>query len=82
MATAAAACCAPLGSASLSDKEAEATARVFKALADDDLGRSGGVAGPDLLAQGILVGLLGGHRLPPWRSTAAARPPRASRRSE
>ncbi len=34
MATAAAACCAPLGSASLSDTEAEATARVFKALAD------------------------------------------------
>jgi ArsR family transcriptional regulator, arsenate/arsenite/antimonite-responsive transcriptional repressor len=29
-----AACCAPLGSASLSDAEAEATARVFKALAD------------------------------------------------
>src|SRR5918993_272603 len=29
-----AACCAPLGSASLSDAEAEATARLFKALAD------------------------------------------------
>jgi ArsR family transcriptional regulator, arsenate/arsenite/antimonite-responsive transcriptional repressor len=29
-----AACCAPLGSESLSDAEAEATARVFKALAD------------------------------------------------
>jgi ArsR family transcriptional regulator, arsenate/arsenite/antimonite-responsive transcriptional repressor len=28
------ACCAPLGSASLSDAEAEATARLFKALAD------------------------------------------------
>jgi ArsR family transcriptional regulator len=27
-------CCAPLGAASLSDAEAEATARVFKALAD------------------------------------------------
>jgi ArsR family transcriptional regulator, arsenate/arsenite/antimonite-responsive transcriptional repressor len=31
---AAAACCAPLGAASLSDAEAEATARLFKALAD------------------------------------------------
>ena len=30
----AAACCAPLGAASLSDAEAEATARLFKALAD------------------------------------------------
>jgi ArsR family transcriptional regulator, arsenate/arsenite/antimonite-responsive transcriptional repressor len=30
----AAACCAPLGSASLSDAEADATARLFKALAD------------------------------------------------
>jgi ArsR family transcriptional regulator, arsenate/arsenite/antimonite-responsive transcriptional repressor len=30
----AAACCAPLGAASLSDREAEATARLFKALAD------------------------------------------------
>jgi hypothetical protein len=30
----AAVCCAPLGAASLSDAEAEATARVFKALAD------------------------------------------------
>jgi ArsR family transcriptional regulator len=30
----AAACCAPLGAASLSDSEAEATARLFKALAD------------------------------------------------
>ena len=29
-----AACCVPLGSASLSDAEAEATARLFKALAD------------------------------------------------
>ena len=28
------ACCAPLGAASLSDAEAEATARMFKALAD------------------------------------------------
>ena len=28
------ACCAPLGAASLSDAEAEATARLFKALAD------------------------------------------------
>jgi ArsR family transcriptional regulator, arsenate/arsenite/antimonite-responsive transcriptional repressor len=33
-ADAAAACCAPLGAASLSDAEAEATARLFKALAD------------------------------------------------
>jgi ArsR family transcriptional regulator len=32
--TTAAACCAPLGAPSLSDAEAEATARVFKALAD------------------------------------------------
>jgi ArsR family transcriptional regulator, arsenate/arsenite/antimonite-responsive transcriptional repressor len=32
--TTAAACCAPLGAASLSDAEAEATARLFKALAD------------------------------------------------
>jgi ArsR family transcriptional regulator len=32
--TTTAACCAPLGAASLSDAEAEATARVFKALAD------------------------------------------------
>jgi ArsR family transcriptional regulator len=32
--TTTAACCAPLGSASLSDAEAEATARLFKALAD------------------------------------------------
>jgi ArsR family transcriptional regulator, arsenate/arsenite/antimonite-responsive transcriptional repressor len=31
---AAAACCAPLGAASLSDDQAEATARLFKALAD------------------------------------------------
>jgi ArsR family transcriptional regulator, arsenate/arsenite/antimonite-responsive transcriptional repressor len=31
---AAVACCAPLGSASLSDAEAEVTARLFKALAD------------------------------------------------
>jgi ArsR family transcriptional regulator len=30
----ASACCAPLGAASLSDDEAEATAQVFKALAD------------------------------------------------
>jgi ArsR family transcriptional regulator, arsenate/arsenite/antimonite-responsive transcriptional repressor len=30
----AAGCCAPLGAASLSDTEAEATARLFKALAD------------------------------------------------
>jgi ArsR family transcriptional regulator, arsenate/arsenite/antimonite-responsive transcriptional repressor len=30
----AAACCAPLGAPSLSDDQAEATARVFKALAD------------------------------------------------
>jgi ArsR family transcriptional regulator len=30
----AAACCAPLGAVSLSDAEAEATARLFKALAD------------------------------------------------
>ena len=30
----AAACCSPLGSASLSDAEADATARLFKALAD------------------------------------------------
>jgi ArsR family transcriptional regulator, arsenate/arsenite/antimonite-responsive transcriptional repressor len=30
----AAACCAPLGAASLSDSEVEATARLFKALAD------------------------------------------------
>jgi ArsR family transcriptional regulator, arsenate/arsenite/antimonite-responsive transcriptional repressor len=30
----AAACCAPLGTPSLSDDQAEATARVFKALAD------------------------------------------------
>jgi ArsR family transcriptional regulator, arsenate/arsenite/antimonite-responsive transcriptional repressor len=35
MATATAgACCAPLGAASLSDDQAEATARLFKALAD------------------------------------------------
>jgi ArsR family transcriptional regulator, arsenate/arsenite/antimonite-responsive transcriptional repressor len=34
MATATTACCAPLGSASLSDAEAAATARLFKALAD------------------------------------------------
>jgi ArsR family transcriptional regulator, arsenate/arsenite/antimonite-responsive transcriptional repressor len=33
-ADAAAACCAPLGAASLSDAEAKATARLFKALAD------------------------------------------------
>jgi ArsR family transcriptional regulator, arsenate/arsenite/antimonite-responsive transcriptional repressor len=33
-ATTAAACCAPLGAPSLSDDQAEATARVFKALAD------------------------------------------------
>jgi ArsR family transcriptional regulator len=33
-ATTAAACCAPLGASSLSDDQAEATARVFKALAD------------------------------------------------
>ena len=33
-ADAAAACCAPLGAASLSDDEAKATARLFKALAD------------------------------------------------
>jgi ArsR family transcriptional regulator len=32
--TAAAACCAPLGASSLSDDQAQATARVFKALAD------------------------------------------------
>jgi ArsR family transcriptional regulator, arsenate/arsenite/antimonite-responsive transcriptional repressor len=32
--TTTAACCAPLGAASLSDDQAEATARVFKALAD------------------------------------------------
>jgi ArsR family transcriptional regulator, arsenate/arsenite/antimonite-responsive transcriptional repressor len=32
--TTAAACCAPLGAAALSDEQAEATARVFKALAD------------------------------------------------
>jgi ArsR family transcriptional regulator, arsenate/arsenite/antimonite-responsive transcriptional repressor len=32
--TTATACCAPLGAASLSDDEAEATARLFKALAD------------------------------------------------
>ena len=32
--TTAAACCAPLGAPSLSDDQAEATARVFKALAD------------------------------------------------
>ena len=32
--TTAAACCAPLGGPSLSDDQAEATARVFKALAD------------------------------------------------
>jgi ArsR family transcriptional regulator, arsenate/arsenite/antimonite-responsive transcriptional repressor len=32
--SAAAACCAPLGAASLSDDQAEATARLFKALAD------------------------------------------------
>jgi ArsR family transcriptional regulator, arsenate/arsenite/antimonite-responsive transcriptional repressor len=32
--TTTAACCAPLGAPSLSDAEAEATARVFKALAD------------------------------------------------
>ena len=32
--TATTACCAPLGSPSLSDAQAEATARVFKALAD------------------------------------------------
>jgi ArsR family transcriptional regulator, arsenate/arsenite/antimonite-responsive transcriptional repressor len=31
---AAAACCAPLGAAALSDDQAEATARLFKALAD------------------------------------------------
>ena len=30
----ASACCAPLGAASLSDDEAQATAEVFKALAD------------------------------------------------
>ena len=30
----ASACCAPLGAAGLSDDQAEATARVFKALAD------------------------------------------------
>jgi ArsR family transcriptional regulator, arsenate/arsenite/antimonite-responsive transcriptional repressor len=34
MTTTAAVCCAPLGAASLSDAEAEATARLFKALAD------------------------------------------------
>ena len=34
MTTTAAACCAPLGAASLSDAEAEATAGLFKALAD------------------------------------------------
>jgi ArsR family transcriptional regulator, arsenate/arsenite/antimonite-responsive transcriptional repressor len=34
MATATTACCAPLGSASLSDAEAAATAKLFKALAD------------------------------------------------
>ena len=33
-ATTATACCAPLGAASLSDAEAKATARLFKALAD------------------------------------------------
>ena len=32
--TTTASCCAPLGSASLSDDQAEATARLFKALAD------------------------------------------------
>src|ERR671920_1102142 len=32
--TTTAACCAPLGAPSLSDSEAEATARLFKALAD------------------------------------------------
>jgi ArsR family transcriptional regulator, arsenate/arsenite/antimonite-responsive transcriptional repressor len=32
--TTAAACCAPLGAPSLSDADAEATARLFKALAD------------------------------------------------
>jgi ArsR family transcriptional regulator len=32
--TTAAACCAPLGAPSLTDPEAEATARLFKALAD------------------------------------------------
>jgi ArsR family transcriptional regulator len=32
--TTAAACCAPLGAPSLSDSEVEATARLFKALAD------------------------------------------------
>ena len=32
--TTATACCAPLGAASLSDDEVEATARLFKALAD------------------------------------------------
>jgi DNA-binding transcriptional ArsR family regulator len=32
--TAEAACCAPLGAPSLSDEQAEATARLFKALAD------------------------------------------------
>ena len=34
MATTTTACCAPLGSASLSDAEAATTARLFKALAD------------------------------------------------
>jgi ArsR family transcriptional regulator, arsenate/arsenite/antimonite-responsive transcriptional repressor len=34
MTTATTACCAPLGAASLSDAEVEATARLFKALAD------------------------------------------------
>jgi ArsR family transcriptional regulator len=34
MATATTACCAPLGSASLSDAEAAAAAKLFKALAD------------------------------------------------
>ena len=33
-ATTAAACCAPLGAPSLSDEQVQATARVFKALAD------------------------------------------------
>ena len=51
-------------------------------VANGDLGRGGGVAGPDLLAQGVLVGVPGGHRLAPWRSRAAARPPRASGRRE
>ena len=44
--------------------------------------RGGGVAGADLLAQGVLVGLLGGHRLAPWRSATAASRLRASWLSE